>query len=116
MFEASALGLESVAGDGDQESDLHAKLLFNAKALMTFACNLVTEADPDSNVQGDTLELLITSEKMMNFLGQNIDEDSLVLPFLIGLFNSMAKRAELRARLVSDQNYGISTLIKVFCA
>ena len=112
MFEASAQGLN----DGDQESDLKAKLLFNAKALLTFACNLVTEANPESSVQGDTLELLITSEKLMDFLGQNLDEDSLVLPFLVAFFNSMAKRAELRARFVSDQNPGVSTLIKVFCA
>lgn len=94
------------------------KVEFNIKALLRLACNMVTQADPESNVQDKCLSIVSNSEQVMNLISSSCEDDHIVFPFLVFLYNAMATKDELRASFVNmDENFrfGLKTLIAIFC-
>jgi len=54
----------------------------------------------------------------MNLISTSCEDDHIVFPFLVFLYNAMATNALLRASFVNmDQNFrfGLKTLITIFC-
>jgi len=117
---AHILSVFELCSSGEEVSeDLQNKLEFNARAVMRLACNLVTGAHPESSIQSDCLMLVTESPKLMTFAGENAAYDeALILPFLVFLYNAMAKREDLRQRFLTaaPDSQGISTLVKIFTA
>lgn len=84
---------------------------------------MVTEApevsDVDCDIQSDCLEVVASSEKLMSCVRQRSSDETVAVPFLVFLFNALAKRPDLRERIVGAEGAscsGVLALREVFCA
>lgn len=90
--------------EAEMDEDLESKVDFNVKAILRLACNMVTGAPELDNqtgdIQGDCLRVVTSSAKFMKSVGERADDENVIVPFLVFLFNSMTKRLDLREYFV----------------
>ena len=102
----------------DTDEDMATKIDFNAKALLRLACNMVTQSEPESDIQEACLSIMTNSESLMQHIGKCEDDDTISFPFLVFLYNAMAKKSQLRMKFVSavdGYKFGVNALVKIFC-
>ena len=93
------------------------KLDFFVKSLIYLSCNMVTEAPLESNIQEKVLGLMTRSETLMSHLASVETDYSIIYPFLVFLYNSMARREELRVFFVTESPcHGLNTFLRIFCS